>query len=144
VHAPPTAAINADHPAARIRLARFMGAATTAHRGVARRLGTYMDRGIIYTEYDVEIAGGESVPLRVMGGSVGDIAQHAGHDVPPADNTELVVVPREDGRVAWARLSGDRIHGGWLVDGPAIKDAWRRLADPRTLNATPSGIVNIN
>jgi hypothetical protein len=104
------------------RLKAFMGVRTRAFKGLARRLESKMSEGFISTEYEIIGPNNEPTRFSVMGGSVGEIVQQFGHEDLPEDETEVLVVPREDGRMAWARVRGDDLYGGWLAGGPPIRN----------------------
>lgn len=103
------------------RLKAFIGVRSRAFKGVTRRLESKMSEGFISTEFEVTGPDNEPIRFSVLGGSVGDIVQQFGHEDIPEDETEVLVVPREDGRMAWARVSGDDLYGGWLAGGPPIR-----------------------
>lgn len=92
--------------------------------GEAKQLQTLEVDGLLFTEYAVHGSDGRSTTLRVPGGTRGDIGQRLlDGELPPADGSQLAVVPQADGSQHWAYVAQGRLFGGHLGDGPAIEGA---------------------
>ena len=102
-----------DHLLAQ-RSERMLTQARQVHIGQAQRVRTVNEQGLLFTEYRVTDAQGQTVELKVPGGQQNGIAQRVGGSPPPAEEAEVLVARQPDGSQRWAYHRGGELWGGSL------------------------------
>ncbi|HEY6881962.1 MAG TPA: matrixin family metalloprotease [Polyangiales bacterium] len=118
--APPADRIAADEPQAKKRLSALLDGADDVLQGEAVRTGARMDRGLIWSKYQVHDAD-RTVEVEIPGGQLGEYTQVVSEHETPGDGNHVVVATHAKGRHTWAFLRDGVVYGGALGDGPAIR-----------------------